>query len=40
MKKARSTISLEEFPGSLIDYKAEVAKNLQMYEAAKLTEPK
>ena len=40
MKKARSTISLEEFPGSLIDYKAEVAKNLQMYETAKLTESK
>ena len=40
MKKARNTISLEEYSGSLTDYKSEVAKNLQMYEAAKLTESK
>ncbi len=40
MKKARTTISLEEFPGSLNDYKAEVAKNLQMYESANLLESK
>jgi tripartite-type tricarboxylate transporter receptor subunit TctC len=36
MKKARTTISLEEFSGSLVDYKAEVMRNLQMYENAQL----
>ena len=36
MKKARSTISLEEFAGSLNEYKAEVMRNLQMYESAQL----
>jgi len=40
MKKARNTISLEEYPGSLTAYKAEVARNLQMYESASMADSK
>jgi tripartite-type tricarboxylate transporter receptor subunit TctC len=35
MKSARASISMEDFPGSLDDYRKEVAANLRMYQAAK-----
>lgn len=38
MKKARAQISLEDYPGSVEDYRAEVQRNLQMYQAAQALE--
>ena len=38
MKKVRAQISLEDYPGTLEDYRAEVLRNLQMYQSAQAQE--
>ncbi|GAB3482924.1 tripartite tricarboxylate transporter substrate binding protein [Polaromonas eurypsychrophila] len=40
MKKVRAQISLEDYPGSVESYRAEVQRNLQMYQAAQEQEPR